>query len=267
VRALRGGISSAVHALRIDGPSGATTVVLRCYVLEELKLEEPDIARREAHILRLLERCPVRTPALLAVDPSGEAAGVPAVVMSRIPGRIVWAPDNLDDWLHRLAAVLPEIHASPITTADGVREFTPYVPDSWDPPSWLSDQRLWTRALAVFHRPRLDPDRAFIHRDYHPGNVLWLRGRLSGVVDWQAASIGPRAADVAHCRRNLISHFNVDVADRFSRLWESISGETYHPWAEVVTLVDSMNWLDPPSVRECGELEALLARSLAALGA
>jgi aminoglycoside phosphotransferase (APT) family kinase protein len=163
--------------------------------------------------------------------------------------------------------VLPEIHASPITAADGVREFTPYRPDSWDPPNWLNDKRLWARAVAVFHGPPLDPEQVFIHRDYHPGNVLWLRGRVTGVVDWQAASIGPRAADVAHCRRNLLDHFNADAADRFSQIWESMTGSAYHPWAEVVTLVDSMSWSSNPTARERDELEAVLAQRLAELGA
>ncbi|WP_081412680.1 phosphotransferase [Fictibacillus gelatini] len=29
-----------------------------------------------------------------------------------------------------------------------------------------------------------DARNGFIHRDYHPCNVLWEDGRLTGVVDW-----------------------------------------------------------------------------------
>jgi len=98
----------------------------------------------------------------------------------------------------------------------------------------MTDRSLWSRAVAVFHGPRLDPDQVFLHRAYHPGNVLWRRGNLTGVVDWQAASIEPRSADVWHCRATLLRAFTLETADRFVRCWESIAGETFHPWAETL---------------------------------
>lgn len=265
VRAYRGGSSSALHGLRVAG--SAHTVVLRRYVLEDLNLEEPDIAEREAHVLRLLGRCPVTTPALLGVDPTGEGAGVPAVLMRRVPGRLDWSPNDLDAWLHKLVDVLPSLHNTSVQAADGVQEFRPYRPESWDPPEWLRDHKLWDRALAVFYGPRLDHERFFIHRDYHPGNVLWRRGRVSGVVDWQAAGVGPRAADVWHCRGNLIGRFGMEVADRFLELWQAVTGLGYHPWTEAVMLVDAIGWRRPRRPAEQHALEDLLARRLSELGA
>lgn len=270
VRAYPGATTSAVHGLRVVPGSGsgrAVTVVLRRYVIERINREEPDLAEREARVLRLLDRCDLLTPRLLAVDPTGRDAGAPSVLMSRVAGRPDLTPSDLDGWLHRLASVLPSIHEAPIGSADGVQDFVPYRPSSWEPPGWLTDTRLWARALDVFHGPCLDPDRAFIHRDYHPGNVLWRRGRVSGVVDWQAASIGPRAADVWHCRANLLGGLGLDVADRFTAVWQSITGDTYHPWAEAVMLVDAMTWPAKRGAQECRDLEALLARRLAELGA
>lgn len=266
MRAFKGGSSSSIHSLRVEGKNCPQTVVLRRYVLEELNAEEPDIAEREARVLQLLERVDVPTPGLLAVDPTGRHAGVPTIVMTRVGGRLDWAPTDLDGWLHQLAWVLPEIHAASINAADGVREFTPYVPESWEPPGWLTNKLLWERAVEVFHGPRLDPDRVFIHRDYHPGNVLWRRGRVTGVVDWQAASIGPRAADVWHCRANLIGRFGIDVADRFLHLWQAHTGDPYHPWAETVMLVDALGWAAPRTHQEGADLEQLLARRLAEIG-
>lgn len=268
VRACRGGSSSAIHAVRVATASGRHTVVLRRYVIDELNVEEPDIAERESRVLRLLERCELETPELLAVDPTGEEAGVPTVLMARVPGRLDWSPTDMDRWLHRLAAVLPAIHHSPIDEDDGVQRFQPYEPETWDAPGWMRNPSLWDRALEVFHEPSEDPDRVFIHRDYHPGNVLWRRGQVTGVVDWQAASIGPRAADVWHCRANLLGRFSLEMADRFVLEWESLTGDTYHPWAETVMLVDAIDWMtrhdESPRVRR--DLEELLARRLAELG-
>lgn len=265
VRAYKGGSSSAIHGLRVERNGGVRqTVVLRRYVLEHLNVEEPDLAEREARVLDLLDACAIRTPRPLAVDPTGAGAGVPTLLMTRVPGRLDWSPADLEPWLRRLAEVLPAIHEAPIT--EGVQEFTPYAPESWAPPAWV-DAALWERALAVFRGPRLDPDRVFIHRDYHPGNVLWRRGRVTGVVDWQAASLGPRAADVWHCRGNLIGRFGLEVADRFLELWQSVTGAGYHPWTEAVMLVDAVGWGGRRSPQEQRTLADLLARRLAELGA
>src|SRR6266540_4759591 len=78
-RALRGGMSSAVHLLTVaDGADGAgqrRQAVLRRYVRPELNAEEPDIAEREARALRVAGSAGVPTPLLLAVDPAGAEAG------------------------------------------------------------------------------------------------------------------------------------------------------------------------------------------------
>jgi hypothetical protein len=59
------------------------------------------------------------------------------------------------------------------------------------------------------------------------------------VVDWQS-SIGPAAVDVRHCRANLLG-YNREVAERFTRMWEQAAGMTYHPWVDVVTVVDFLD--------------------------
>ena len=264
VRALKGGSTSSIHALRVARGGGVETVVLRRYVVQQVVDEEPDTAEREARVLRLLDRCAVPTPALLGVDPVGDEAGVPAVLMTAVPGRLDWTPADIDPWIGRLADVLPLIHSTPGHGA--AQEFTPYEPASWSPPPWLRRPVLWERAVELFHGPRLDPDRAFIHRDYHPGNVLWRRGRVTGVVDWQAASVGPRSADVFCCRGNLLSRFGIEVADRFTARWEAAAGVVYHPWTEAVMLLDAIGG-GFPKPAERAVLEDLLAQRLAELGA
>jgi aminoglycoside/choline kinase family phosphotransferase len=54
-------------------------------------------------------------------------------------------------------------------------------------------------AVEIFHgaTPTFRP--VFIHRDFHPGNGLWHRSAVSGIVHWRAASIGPASVDEAHC--------------------------------------------------------------------
>jgi aminoglycoside phosphotransferase (APT) family kinase protein len=130
----------------------------------------------------------------------------------------------------------------------------------------MRQPRLWDQALDVFRSPPRDPERVLIHRDYHPGNVLWRSGRVSGVVDWQAASVGPPSVDIAWCRLNVIGRFGREAADRLVTRWEDRSRRRYHPWAEVVLLVDVMGSMLISRPQERDDLESVLARRLSELG-
>ena len=81
--------------------------MLRRYVREE------NLAEREALALTFAARLAVPTPELLAADTRGDGAGVPAVLMSWLPGSVRWWPANHERWLAGLAALLPVIHAAP----------------------------------------------------------------------------------------------------------------------------------------------------------
>lgn len=94
-RALEGGTSAAMHRLALDGRDA---VVVRRFVLDWIT-DEPWAPTNEATVLRLLATAPVPAPHLVAVDPDGAITGVPAVVMSALPGEVVWDPPDLDPWL------------------------------------------------------------------------------------------------------------------------------------------------------------------------
>jgi aminoglycoside phosphotransferase (APT) family kinase protein len=259
-------MSSAVHVLTVQvSDGGREQVVLRRYVRADVNEEEPDIAEREAQVLRFVEAIGVPTPKLVAVDPTGADAGVPSILMSRLAGRIEWSPSNVDGWLERLAALLPPIHGAPLPDLGAIRPFTPYEQLSYARPSWARWPKVWERAVEVVRDPAPEFRAVFIHRDFHPGNVLWRRGRVSGVVDWQAASIGPAWADVAHCRVNLF-RYGLEVADRFTDLWERQAGVSYHPWAEIVAIVGFLDGLREDPGADAFTTEDALARAVAELG-
>ena len=79
----------------------------------------------------------------------------------------------------------------------------------------------------------------FIHRDYHPTNVLWCGGAVSGVVDWINACRGPAGVDVAHCRTNLAQMCGPDSADRFLDAYREVAdGFIYDPYWDVDSMLD-----------------------------
>ena len=103
VRSCALGVSSAVHALTIERDSATKRLVLRRFVRTDWVAREPDIAKREAAALRLLDRRNIPAPRLLAVDEDGSASGVPSLLMTRLPGRTVLAPADEDSWLRQMA--------------------------------------------------------------------------------------------------------------------------------------------------------------------
>ena len=252
--------------MTVTSGSEARRVVLRRYVREEA-LEEPDLPERESCALKFAAQLPVPTPELLAADTSGDEAGVPAVLMSWLPGSVRWWPPDTDGWLAGLAALLPAIHAAPLPPPEPIPPFTPYPQASYEPPAWVRWPRIWARAVEIYHRPVPEEPRVFLHRDFHPGNVLWQRGRVSGVVDWPRASTGPPSADVGHCRANLFPYGAAAVA-RFTRAWEDLTGATYNPWADVVTIIGFLDGLreEAPPAGERDLAEDVLARAVTALG-
>jgi aminoglycoside phosphotransferase (APT) family kinase protein len=210
------------------------------------------VVENEAATLTLLASLPaldppaLGTPSLVAADPSGDRAGAPALVMTRLRGRYVLAPDDVDAFLDGLATTLHAVHALPVPPG-ALGDYRPWGLDDLTelPPPW-SRPDVWAHALEIARRTVPAHRRVLCHRDFHPGNVLWHHGRVSGVVDWTHACIGPAAADVAHCRLNLTLLFGLEIADDFSRRYGPLDDLAWFDLVDVVGsgLVEAWRWRD-----------------------
>jgi 8-oxo-dGTP pyrophosphatase MutT (NUDIX family)/aminoglycoside phosphotransferase (APT) family kinase protein len=241
LRRLRGGYSTAVHAVNVTDRRGrGHRLVLRRFVHAEWLAREPDTPEREARVLKLLARSDVAAPELAAVDPTGTECDVPAVLMTRQPGRVVFAPDGFEPWLRQMAGALPAVHAVDSDAAGLVQPYQRYHDmTQFEPPHWSAAPQAWARAIDVVNGPPPATRPCFIHRDYHPGNVLWSRGRLTGVIDWINASWGPPGIDVAHCRSNLAQLHGVEVAEVFLAACRSLGiVDEAQPYWDLVDLLD-----------------------------
>jgi aminoglycoside phosphotransferase (APT) family kinase protein len=244
VRALEGGASAAVHVVSVEDASGRVHgLVLRRFVRADWLAREPGLARREATALELVAHGGPPTPRLVAVDPEGREAGVPAVLMTRLPGRIEWHPAALDAFLRRLAELLPAIHATPVPSGASLPAYEPYELELRRPPRWAARPEVWRRAMAVLDGPPPSPERVLVHRDFHPGNVLWRRDAVSGVVDWVNASIGSPWADVGHCRVNLAEPFGQAAAERFLEHYRAAAGrrDDPHPYWDIAAALGGLD--------------------------
>jgi aminoglycoside phosphotransferase (APT) family kinase protein len=108
---------------------------------------------------------------------------------------------------------------------------------------WASRPRVWLAAIEALDTGPPAEERSFVHRDYHPGNVLWHGGRVSGLVDWVNASIGSPWVDVGHCRVNLASQVGQPAVDRFLDHYRAASGRTddYHPYWDIAAALGGLD--------------------------
>lgn len=169
---------------------------------------------RQAPLLRALLRGGLPVPEVPFAYEANPWFETPFIVMRRLPGTVffVWDPRpafsrearaSADIWRQCIDA-LPRIHQF-----DWQRELA-----DWDTPEPLADNvRRWQRiyrqapnpawaeagarveAALLESAPRDTPIGLF-HGDYQPGNVLYDGDRLSGIIDWELAGLGPQLLDV-----------------------------------------------------------------------
>ncbi len=247
---MAGATSSSVYAVRGKDPEGAPELVLRLFTNGPWLAEEPDLARHEAAALEEIAQTDIMAPKLVAWDETGEVCGVPAVLMTRVPGRVLLRPVDLDAWLWQLAAAILPVHRHNATDLPWERKLY-NVLDTLEPPPWSPLPRLWLRALNYLRRTSPPQEGwVLIHRDYCPTNVLWQGEAVSGIIDWVNACRGPIGIDIARCRANLVVLHGLAAADRFLQAYQSMAGSgwRYDPYWELANLADMLP--DPDAVRK-----------------
>ncbi|HZU75561.1 MAG TPA: phosphotransferase [Dehalococcoidia bacterium] len=253
MRALSGGIDASMHALDLLDTTGQRTqVVVRRYGGAMLR-HAPEL-ERGYRTLTLLARHGYPAPRPLLFDPVGDLLGAPGYVMTRLPGRSSLVVRDLRLWTCRLAEALAALHGLPIPAADA-----PWLPE----PAATVDALLGPNkvrrlegdaagaAVLDVVRARWDTTErgtaVLCHGDYWPGNTLWRRGKLTGVVDWDSARIDSAYVDTGYCRLDLALCIGQDAADLFLAAYEAATG-TRLPDVPFWDLVASLRALPDPGV-------------------
>ncbi|MFN8636913.1 MAG: phosphotransferase family protein [Chloroflexota bacterium] len=240
IRRLRGGVSSGMHAVQLRGPGTEQQwVVVRRYGAWRLQ-HDPHVAERERATLAALARVGAPAPLPIWLDASGAVFGCQTLVTSRVPGRGLLAPRDLDGWVRQLAEALARIHAAPLHTDElslliDQRDAPARLLERAEPPDFLVERRLGSEVWYALHErwPRIAPVRqpAIVHGDFWPGNTLFRYGKLSAVVDWEQVVRGDPAQDVACCRLDLTLLSGMPAADAFLDAYLAVSGRALHDLA------------------------------------
>jgi aminoglycoside phosphotransferase (APT) family kinase protein len=231
LRRMTGGITAAVHRLTVvHVPSGRREFV----VLRQYESDRHGDVEREADILCHASGAGLLAPRPLVVSATGaEAGGHPALLMTRLPGRADLSPADPGRWLAQMADMAARIHDAAITLPVRDRHDGPW---RLAVPATTSRPELWRALDGVLSERESPCEPRFTHGDFQHFNLLWSRGRLTGVVDWGSAEPGPPDIDVGHCRLNLAVLFSADWAERFRLAYEARAGRRVDPWWDLCAL-------------------------------
>ncbi|WP_435222046.1 phosphotransferase family protein [Streptomyces sp. Tue6028] len=229
VTRLRGGWTSEMRRLDIRGPGGRRSLVLRSFVDPFFVRHAEGLLTREAAVLRLLGGTDVPAAGLVAVDALAQYCDHPSLLMSLLPGTVRLGDEGADRRAALMARQLLRIHRLPVTAEARPRTYQAWTsPERVRPPKDTNQPELWQRAVEMIRREPPEYRACFLHRDFHPGNVLFTGDgdglRISGVVDWVETSWGPADLDVAHCSTALALLHGVSEGMRFADRYLAVGG-------------------------------------------
>lgn len=213
VRRLKGGLEASTHRVDLHTASGARHRIVVRRFDREAHWFDPARLPAEVATLASLASTPVPAPECLLLDEPGDWLGLPMMVLTCLPGGPA-PPHRWREWSGELVRTMAEIHA-----VTPVVESEPWL-TAWqrgdDLRSLVDDptyQRVWPVAVAHAAELAAGGGDSLVHHDLHPGNTLWRRGRVSGVVDWPMAGRGFAAYDRAYLRLDVSICLGLEAGD------------------------------------------------------
>jgi aminoglycoside phosphotransferase (APT) family kinase protein len=235
---LAGGVSAQVSALQVRWPGGdLERLVVREYGERDLRAD-PDVARREFELLRVLTLAELPVPRPRYMGPG-------RLVLDFIDGAPEFQPADVSGFVRQLATFLARLHTLPTAQLSFLPVLTAFGPRAEAPDDSLSETRI--RDALKQSRPPPVNRAAVLHGDFWPGNVLWTGDHLTAVIDWEDASLGDPLADVANARLELLFFLGPGAMHAFTDEYGRHTG---------TDLVHLAYWDLCAALRPCGRLGA-----------
>ena len=161
------------------------------------------------------------------------------MLMTRLRGQVQLNQTEPRSWMTRIAEMAAWLHSLDLPA----KVFSPWT-DSWiapvdglQVPVDAQQPAVWKAAFEAMAAPPPQDSAVFLHGDFLPVNVLWSRGRITGLTDWNSIHRGPCAIDVGHCRRYLAALYSPEWSEQLRSLYESIAGVALDPWWDLYALL------------------------------
>jgi aminoglycoside phosphotransferase (APT) family kinase protein len=198
----------------------------------------------------VVARSGLPVPSVLAADVAGASTGgAPSLLMTRVEGHVDLDPREPGSWMRRIAEMAASVHRLDLPA----KTFRPWV-DSWiapldgfQVPAGAHRPSVWAAAFDAMATPPPHDTAVFLHGDLLPVNLLWSRGRITGLVDWNGVHRGSRAIDVGHCRQVPAALYSPEWSEQLRSLYVSVAGAPLDPWWDLYALLhhdgDQPRWI------------------------
>lgn len=217
---------------------------------------------RQAPLLRALRENGMAVPRVPWAFEENDWFDVPFIVMERLPGHVyfAWDPSSVFErskseatslWT-QCVRNLPSLHCF-----DWRHQLSnwhaPISPEAqityWEQVYVQAPEPNWAKAAEACERLLLDtlPDEepvGLFHGDYQPGNILYDRGQLTGIIDWELSGIGAQLLDLgwlmmAADDANWTEHWHPispPTTKHIRQIYESERGSAFHsaPWYQAL---------------------------------
>ena len=173
----------------------------------------PYIARDEFRLLRILRDGGLPVPKPLHFDIDGEHS---FLLTEFVVGAPHFSAGDLPSFAETLAEILHSIHRFDIARND--LSFLPrqrervarYLRSN-------TEDTLGIRRTLLAALPEVDMNEtALLHGDFWPGNLVWQRGKLAAIIDWEDAMLGDPLGDLGKSRLEMLWSLGEDAAQRYT---------------------------------------------------
>ncbi|HEY0866716.1 MAG TPA: phosphotransferase [Fimbriimonas sp.] len=246
---LKGGMSAEMYALELDGGRGGFDRIVVRYPGPEVGEIFEDPAGQEFRTLQAVKAAGLPSPIPVAVLDSSEGR---FLLMEFLDGECTASSPEPLDTACRYAEALAEIHRADLARTDFsflLRKSTTFTPKDRPLSTELREAEV-VEALMRLGDPE-ESETVLMHGDFWPGNVLWTDGKVSGIVDWENALLGPALADLGMTRLDMYWAFGREAMEAFTRRYLELNPqptESLVYWdlrAALRPMPNLFEWSDP----------------------
>lgn len=243
-RILEGGVSSEVFLIAVESKKGEEKIVLRT----EGGPPAENSIKTEYLLLEKLHQTKVPCAKPIHLDHSKEILDKDFMLMTYLEGTIEIPKIKNFGFLNKMVGILKNIHN--VDT-----KILPTLPCRFDPTydlfEFLPNAKINKELKAILkgYDTFYSGKPVLLHGDFWPGNILWIKDEISGVLDWEYAAIGDPVSDLAVASLELKYDYGKRGVDRFLDLYSknfSIDQSRFSLWliyvsASTLFFIDEWN--------------------------